>query len=281
MCACVKKSNLNNAAWQKKKKRRPNYRRSTGNAPTSMETTSLFLYDVFFTFLHTIPLRMMNCSQGINQKNVLYSFGNHPLTDSAKTLLSNGDETYVTSSCTDISNYLLSYTYSCAFLIFFVLYVFWWACMVNSRSLLYRGVVWDAPWCCHRLPWSSFPDLTSYFTPSFLLQKLFFFCLQQKPTSYALFLHTLFTSSQPPLPPPCSRMLIELPLVALESHGSFNESAPRCGSSLVTPNISYNQKGPFFGSFQNGRVCLTHPGWSSICQLRVYTLHHVHPSSRT
>lgn len=31
-----------------------------------------FLYDVFLNFLHTIPLRMMNCSQGINQKKSVY-----------------------------------------------------------------------------------------------------------------------------------------------------------------------------------------------------------------
>lgn len=59
-----------------------------------MLRNTIFLYDVFFYILHTIPLRMMKCSQGINQKkkSVFYSFGNHPLTDSTKS----GEETNVT-----------------------------------------------------------------------------------------------------------------------------------------------------------------------------------------
>lgn len=53
---------------------------------------------------------MMNCSQGINQKKVYFILLGiiHLLTQ--QTLLSNGEETYVTDSCIDISNYLLSYT---------------------------------------------------------------------------------------------------------------------------------------------------------------------------
>lgn len=94
--------------------------------------------------------------------------------------------------------------------------------MINCRSLLYWGVVWEVPWCCHRLP--GLPSQIWWVT-FFFYCKILFFCLQQKPTSYALFLHKLLTSSQPPLPPPCSRLLIKLPLVALESHGIFNVSS--------------------------------------------------------
>lgn len=88
-------------------------------------------------------------------------------------------------------------------------------------------------------PWSSFPDLMSYFF-FFYCKTLFFFCLQQKPTSYALFLHKLLTSSQPPLPPPCSCLLIKLPLVALESQ-HFQRISPETARLFVTPSISYNQ----------------------------------------
>ncbi len=110
--------------------------------------------------------------------------------------------------------------------------------MINCRSLLYWGV--RSSLVLPQTPWSSFPDLMSYFF-SFYCKTLFLFCLQQKPTSYALFLHKLLTSSQPPLPPPCSCSLMKWPLVALESHGIFDESALKNSSSLVTPNMSYNQ----------------------------------------
>lgn len=73
--------------------------------------------------------------------------------------------------------------------------------MINCRSLLYWGV--RIPLVLPQTPWSSFPELLFFFLYCKTLFFLVFFCLQQKPTSY-LFLHKLFTSSQPPLPPPCS-----------------------------------------------------------------------------
>lgn len=60
---------------------------TTEGAQPMLETLwkHLFIWCIF-TFLHTISLRMMNCSQGINQKSVFYSFGNHPLTFSTNSV---------------------------------------------------------------------------------------------------------------------------------------------------------------------------------------------------
>lgn len=51
---------------------------------------------------------MMNCSQGINQKKCILFFWESSTDWLKQTLLSNGKD--ATDSCTDISNYLLSYT---------------------------------------------------------------------------------------------------------------------------------------------------------------------------
>jgi len=129
--------------------------------------------------------------------------------------------------------------------------------------------------------WSSFPDLMSYFFFLFTA-KILFFCLQQKPTSYALFLHKLtLPPPRPPLPPPCSCLLIQLPLVvALESHGIFNESALKrlvtCDSKYILQSKPFSR---FFTQvFFSEQAYLSHTSrvnffFFSLC-LSVYT-HHV------
>lgn len=85
-------------------------------------------------------------------------------------------------------------------------------------------------------PWSSFPDVMSYFF-FLLLQNLFFFF-----SVYSKSLPHIRCSSTNSLPPPSPLYLlhavvIKLPLVALESHSIFNKSVPKwlisCDSKYI------------------------------------------------
>lgn len=99
--SCVRRSEKKR---KKKVKSQNAARRKADERPNRRDD---FFYDVFLQFLHTeFPLRMMNCSQGINQNKGVRSPGTHRGTDSA----SSGGETRGTDSCTDLSNYLLSFT---------------------------------------------------------------------------------------------------------------------------------------------------------------------------
>lgn len=203
----------------------------------------------------------MKCSQGINQKKcILFFWESSRLTQ--HTLLSNGEETQ------PIHILMLATTswviHSCAFL--FVLYIFWWARMINCRSLLYWGV-WEVPLSCHRLP--GLPSQI-WWVPFFF----YFFILLLNP----LFLFTAKTylicavpSQTPYLHPGPStstmQLFVNLPLVALiESHGIFNESAPK---RLVTDDSKYIlQSKPFLEGltqvFRMGVFVSKHPGWSFV-----------------
>lgn len=181
----------------------------------------------FFYILLIIPLRMTNCSQGINQKSVFYSFGNHPLTDSTWPVKQWQRDT-CSWSCTDVSNYLLSYTHSRAFPLF-VLYisfflffctfslilpyfiVFWrWACRMNCSSLLDWGER-ILPQTSRPLSQQVFLLSRSYFSLISLQEKslvvgfFFFFCLfTARSLPHICSTAKLLTSSQPRLPPPPS-----------------------------------------------------------------------------
>lgn len=258
MCALkIKSQQCSKTEYKKKKKKEkrsewPNHTKE--HSPCSnLCGKHLFCTMYFFTFLHTIPLRMMKCSQGINQKKcILFFWESSRLTQ--HTLLSNGEETQ------PIHILMLATTswviHSCAFL--FVLYIFWWARMINCRSLLYWGV-WEVPLSCHRLP--GLPSQI-WWVPFFF----YFFILLLNP----LFLFTAKTylicavpSQTPYLHPGPStstmQLFVNLPLVALiESHGIFNESAPETARHWWF-QIYLTIKAPFgrFDTgFQDGRVCL-------------------------
>lgn len=70
---------------------------------------NIFLYDVFLHFYTQFLSGWWTVLRELTKKVYFILLGIiHWLTE--QTLLSNGEETYVTDSCTDISNYLLSYT---------------------------------------------------------------------------------------------------------------------------------------------------------------------------
>lgn len=70
---------------------------------------NIFLYDVFVQFYTQFLSGWWTVLRELTKKVYFILLGIiHWLTQ--QTLLSNGKETYVTNSCTDISNYLLSYT---------------------------------------------------------------------------------------------------------------------------------------------------------------------------
>lgn len=109
-----KKSNLltmqHNRTTQRKSEW-PNHKRSTAHAKISMEKKNRHLFvQCIFYILHIIPLRMMNCSQGINQKKVYFILLGiiHWLTQQKP--VKQWQRDVCNWSCTDISNYLLSYT---------------------------------------------------------------------------------------------------------------------------------------------------------------------------
>lgn len=173
-----------------------------------METASFILYNVFFYILHIIPLRMTNCSQGINQKKVYFILLGiiHWLTQ--HDLSSNGKETHVPDHVLMLAT--TSWViHSCAFPFFCSVYFFCfsflflqWACMMNCSSLLFWGerissVATDPHPSAGR---SSFIPhlLLPHFTANFLLLVVVvFFCLQQK----AYLISVPQQNSWPPLIP--------------------------------------------------------------------------------
>lgn len=93
-------------------------------------------------------------------------------------------------------------------------------------------------------PCSSFPDLMSYF---FLWLQNFFFCLQQKPTSYALFLHKLLTSSQTPSTSFMRLFVHWIATCRTRVTPHFQRISPEMARHLWL-QISYNQS-PFFKGY--------------------------------
>lgn len=130
--------------------------------------------------------------------------------------------------------------------------------MINCRSLLYWGV--RISLVLPQTPWSSFPELL-FFSFTAKLSFFLFFCLQQKPTSY-LFLHKRVTSSQPPLPPPCSCTTIAT------CRTRVSQPCQRISPHFVTQNVSYSPGLAFFYWMLFHRfsewMCLFHT-FGSVC----------------
>lgn len=156
---------------------------------------NIFLYDVFLHFYTQFLSGWWTVLRELTKKSVFYSFGNHPLTDST-----NSVKQWWRDICNWFHVLILATTswviHSRAFL--FVLYIFWWACMINCRSLLYWGV--RSSLVLPQTPWSSFPDLMSYFF-SFYCKTLFFFV-------YSKSLPHMRCSSTNSLPPPSPLYLL-------------------------------------------------------------------------
>lgn len=158
---------------------------------------------------HTIPLRMMNSSQGINQKKKKCILVFWESSTDSTTICS-----AIVKSVTD-HVLMLATTSWVTHLIFLFLFVcFVWSSLLGlSVAVILRHqdfphVATDALVCVPS--WSNtFSYLANYFFVCFVS---FFLRLQHRPTSY-LFLHNLRTSSQFLLPPPCSC----LPCIAQES----------------------------------------------------------------
>lgn len=153
--------------------------------------------------------------------------------------------------------------------------------MINCRSIVLR--------CCVRsslvlpqTPWSSFPDLMSYFF-SFTAKLYFVFFFLFTAKAYLICAVPPQTPYLLPAPSTSSMQLFvnEIATCRTRVTRHFQRISPRNGSS----NISYNQSSFFFfflwwrfnTFFQNGRVCLTHPGWGfsassvSYCQYTLVT----------
>lgn len=125
--------------------------------------------------------------------------------------------------------------------------------MINCRSLMYWGVVWEVPQCCHRLP--GLPSQIWWVTFFHLLQNLFF-CLQQKPTSYALFLHKLRTSSQTRFTSTVQFFVHSTATCRTRVTPHFKQISPEMARHLRL-QISYNQS-PFLKVSQKFWECLSH-----------------------
>lgn len=145
MFACVKKRKIEfqQCSGKHYSKKQTVNDQTTQKAQLKYLRKHLFLRCIC-TFLHTIPLRMINCSQGIYQKSVFYSFGNHPLTDSTNSTVKRRIHVLILATTSGV-------IHSCSFL--FVLYIFDGGCLYCTDVLCekFPRVATDSPFFLHVL----------------------------------------------------------------------------------------------------------------------------------